>query len=95
MVGSGYHIDLLMDIGDVAHDLDAAMVFTKHIHIRVLSFESRFQIGEGQDQAAGSKDHQRRAFNWDGGRLGSQRRRSVPGSVEMGSACAGSGATVA
>jgi hypothetical protein len=74
VVGSGYHVDLLMDIGDVTHDLDAAVVFTEHIHVQVLGFKSSFQIGEGQDQAASGKDHQRRTFNWYGGWLGSQRR---------------------
>ena len=47
------------DVGDVADNLDAAVVLQAHVNLWVRRLEGRLQLAEGDDEAAGGEDHQR------------------------------------
>ena len=69
MIRRRYHIDFLVQLGDMPDDLDAAMALHQHVHLRVQRFEGFLQLVEGTDQASRAEDAQGDPF---------LRGRSVP-----------------
>ena len=47
MIGGGDHIDLLVQVGDMPDDLDAAVALDQHVDLGVQRFEGLLQVVEG------------------------------------------------
>jgi len=60
-VRGGDHVDVLVQLGDMPHHLDGAVILPDHIDLRMLGLKGLLQLLEGDHQAASGKDHQRGA----------------------------------